>query len=195
MVFSNGHNTKGQFKGDNMKKRYTRWQQFIRLIRYRLLVPLLRAKHSPKHTARGVFVGIALGLTPTVGIQIGIVMILWGVFRAVLPRWDFNLVVALAWVWISNVFTMVPLYFGFLITGRFLMGHSESFPNYDTFAIELSSTLKVEADGLSGLWQQTFNLLELYGTPMLIGCLPWALFGGWVGYAWTVKYLLHRANS
>lgn len=178
-----------------MKKRYTRWQQFIRLIRYRLLVPLLRAKHSPKHTARGVFVGIALGLTPTVGIQIGIVMILWGVFRAVLPRWDFNLVVALAWVWISNVFTMVPLYFGFLITGRFLMGHSESFPNYDTFAIELSSTLKVEADGLSGLWQQTFNLLELYGTPMLIGCLPWALFGGWVGYAWTVKYLLHRANS
>ena len=166
----------------------------MRLIRYRLIVPVLRTRHAPEYTARGVFVGIAFGLTPTVGLQIGIVMVLWSIVRSMLPRWNFNLIVALAWVWLSNIFTMVPLYFGFLVTGRMMMGHSESLPSYDTFAKELTSSFEVEADGLSGLWQQTVNLFDLFGTPMLVGCIPWALIGGWVGYVWTAKYLRRRRS-
>ena len=139
-----------QFKGHMARNSHSAWQKFMRLFRYRLIVPILRTRHAPEYTARGVFVGIAFGLTPTVGIQIGIVMVLWSIVRSMLPRWDFNLIVALAWVWLSNVFTMVPLYFGFLVTGRMMMGHSESLPSYDTFARELTSTFEVEADGLTG---------------------------------------------
>ena len=182
------------FKGHMARISHSAWQKFMRLIRYRLIVPILRTRHAPEYTARGVFVGIAFGLTPTVGIQIGIVMVLWSIVRSMLPRWDFNLIVALAWVWLSNVFTMVPLYFGFLVTGRMMMGHSESLPSYETFAKELTSTFEVEADGLTGLWQQTVNLFDLFGTPMLVGCIPWALMGGWVGYIWTAKYLRRRRS-
>ena len=183
-----------QFKGHMARNSHSAWQKFMRLIRYRLIVPILRTRHAPEYTARGVFVGIAFGLTPTVGIQIGIVMVLWSIVRSMLPRWDFNLIVALAWVWLSNVFTMVPLYFGFLVTGRMIMGHSESLPSYKTFAKELTSTFEVEADGLTGFWQQTVNLFDLFGTPMLVGCIPWALIGGWVGYIWTAKYLRRRRS-
>ena len=183
-----------QFKGHMARNSHSAWQKFMRLIRYRLIVPILRTRHAPEYTARGVFVGIAFGLTPTVGIQIGIVIVLWSIVRSMLPRWNFNLIVALAWVWLSNVFTMVPLYFGFLVTGRMMMGHSESLPSYDTFAKELTSTFEVEADGLSGFWQQTVNLFDLFGTPMLVGCIPWALIGGWVGYIWTAKYLRRRRS-
>ena len=183
-----------QLKGHMARNNHSTWQKFMRLIRYRLIVPILRTRHAPEYTARGVFVGIAFGLTPTVGIQIGIVMVLWSIVRSMLPRWDFNLIVALAWVWLSNVFTMVPLYFGFLVTGRMMMGHSESLPSYETFAKELTSTFEVEADGLTGLWQQTVNLFDLFGTPMLVGCIPWALIGGWVGYIWTAKYLRRRRS-
>ena len=181
-----------QFKGHMARNSHSAWQKFMRLIRYRLIVPILRTRHAPEYTARGVFVGIAFGLTPTVGIQIGIVMVLWSIVRSMLPRWDFNLIVALAWVWLSNVFTMVPLYFGFLVTGRMMMGHSESLPSYQTFARELTSTFEVEVDGLTGFWHRTVNLFDLYGTPMLVGCIPWALMGGWVGYIWTAKYLRRR---
>ena len=189
---NNGANK--QLKGHMARNNHSAWRKFMRLIRYRLIVPILRTRHAPEYTARGVFVGIAFGLTPTVGIQIGIVMVLWSIVRSMLPRWDFNLIVALAWVWLSNVFTMVPLYFGFLVTGRMMMGHSESLPSYETFAKELTSTFEVEADGLTGFWQQTVNLFDLFGTPMLVGCIPWALIGGWVGYIWTAKSLRrHRS--
>ena len=189
---NNGANK--QLKGHMARNNHSVWQKFLRLIRYRLIVPILRTRHAPEYTARGVFVGIAFGLTPTVGIQIGIVMVLWSIVRSMLPRWDFNLIVALAWVWLSNVFTMVPLYFGFLVTGRMMMGHSESLPSYETFAKELTSTFEVEADGLSGFWQQTVNLFDLFGTPMLVGCIPWAFISGWIGYVWTARYLRRHNN-
>ncbi|MBT6093486.1 MAG: DUF2062 domain-containing protein [Rhodospirillaceae bacterium] len=171
---------------------HSAWARFLRLMRYRLVVPILRTRHDPEFTARGVLVGVAFGLTPTVGIQIPIVLAIWTLVKALMPKWNFNLIVALAWVWLSNVFTLVPLYFAFLITGRIMMGHSESLPGYEDFSNELMAALAVEASGISGFWQQTLNLFDLYGVPMLIGCAPWAVIGGWLGYVWTAAYLRRR---
>ncbi|MEK9752366.1 MAG: DUF2062 domain-containing protein [Rhodospirillaceae bacterium] len=168
------------------------WKGFMRMLRLRLVIPLLRAKHEPEYTARGVFVGVALGLTPTVGIQIPMVMATWAAVRATVPAWNFNMIVAIAWVWLSNVFTLGPLYYGFLVTGRIMMGHHDALPGYQTFSVELMKALEVDADGLKGFWEQTVNLFDLYGVPMLIGCIPWALIWGWIGYVWTLKYLRRR---
>jgi uncharacterized protein len=193
------------YRGENMPKgganpepylskrrRMSVWHRFVRLMRYRLIIPILRARHEPEYTARGVFVGVAWGFTPTVGLQMPIVFVIWSLIRVLTPRWNFNLVVGLAWVWISNVFTLVPMYFGFLVTGRILMGHQDSLPGYEIFSNELMAALAVETDGLSGFWQQSVNLFDLYGAPMLIGCVPWALIGGWVSYSWTAAYLRRR---
>ncbi len=166
--------------------------RFMRMLRLRLVVPLLRARHDPEYTARGVFIGVAFGLTPTVGIQIPMVMVAWAAVRAIAPKWNFNMIVAIAWVWLSNVFTLGPLYYGFLVTGRLMMGHHDAVPGYQTFSKELSNALSVDAGGLEGFWDQTVNLFELYGVPMLIGCVPWALIWGWIGYKWTLVYLHRR---
>ncbi len=173
----------------NRQGTHSAWARFVRLMRYKLVIPILRARRAPEYTARGVFVGVAWGMTPTVGFQIVIVLAHWAIVRTIMPRWDFNVIVAIAWVWLSNVFTMVPLYYGFLVTGRVLMGHDEALPGYQTFADEMMEAVVVEADGLTGFWLQTVNLFDLYGVPMLIGCVPWALVGGGVGYIWTVAYL------
>jgi uncharacterized protein (DUF2062 family) len=175
-----------------MRRDQNAWQRFLRMLRLRLVIPLLRARHAPEFTARGVFIGVALGLTPTVGIQIPMVMVVWAIVRAIAPRWNFHVIVAMAWVWLSNVFTMVPLYFGFLVTGRVMMGAGDALPGYQTFSDELLKALQVDAEGLNAVWLQTVNLFDLYGVPMLIGCIPWALIGGWGGYVWSLVYLRRR---
>jgi uncharacterized protein (DUF2062 family) len=178
--------------GEVPQNGYTVWERFHRLLRYRLVVPILRTRHEPEYTARGVLAGVVIGLTPTVGVQMPIVLGVWAIVKGAIPGWNFSLIAALAWVWLSNVFTIVPLYFGFLVTGRLLMGDFDAVPGYETFSRELMAALHVKAHGADGFWAQTRNLFELYGLPMLIGCLPWAVLGGWGGYAWTLTFLRRR---
>lgn len=56
--------------------------------------------------ARGVSVGMFIGLTPTVGIQTGMMIIASILFRANFPA-------AFVVSFVSNPFTMAPLYYGF----------------------------------------------------------------------------------
>lgn len=65
--------------------------------------------------ARGVAVGLFIGLTPTVGIQT-ILMILCCIILGA------NFPVAFAMSWLSNPITMAPLYWGFHQLGKFLQG-------------------------------------------------------------------------
>lgn len=64
--------------------------------------------------ARGVAVGLFIGLTPTVGIQTFLMLIGSLVFRANFPA-------AVIVSFISNPLTMAPLYYGFNRLGRWLM--------------------------------------------------------------------------
>ncbi len=79
-------------------------------MRLRLVIPVLRSSATPEYTARGVFVGLLVAMTPTVGIQMAIVAVIWAVVRMVRPAWDFNVVVGMLWTWVTNVFTPPPLY-------------------------------------------------------------------------------------
>ena len=95
------------------------FRSFIRLCRYRLVIPILRGKNRPVFTARGVLVGLICATTPLVGMQMAMVAGVWGIQRLVAPEWRFNVVVAMGWTWITNVFTLPPIYYLFLVTGRF----------------------------------------------------------------------------
>ncbi|MED5519599.1 MAG: DUF2062 domain-containing protein, partial [Pseudomonadota bacterium] len=83
-----------------------------RLLRYRLIVPILRGRKASQFTARGAAVGLAVAMTPTVGVQMIFCAGLWMLLRAIKPAWGFNLIVACAWTWITNVFTVGPFYYG-----------------------------------------------------------------------------------
>lgn len=65
--------------------------------------------------ARGIAVGLFIGLTPTVGIQTLLMLIASMTFRA-------NFLAAFAVSWISNPLTMAPLYFGFNRIGDVVFG-------------------------------------------------------------------------
>ena len=75
------------------------WHRWTKVMtRYHLVRPLLHAHHAPEYTARGLAVGMLVALTPTFGAQIAIVMAIWTILKVVRPAWDFNAVVASAWI-------------------------------------------------------------------------------------------------
>jgi hypothetical protein len=87
------------------------WQRMVRLTTYRLLIPIKRARHAPEYGARGVMVGMAWAMTPLVGIQMYLVFMTWLIARR-LFRWNFSLIIGLAWTWTTNVITLFPIYQG-----------------------------------------------------------------------------------
>ena len=58
----------------------------------------------PVETARGVAVGLVSAMNPFVGIQMALVGAFWAFQKLVLPNWRFNLIAALAWTWVTNIY-------------------------------------------------------------------------------------------
>lgn len=139
-------------------------------------------------------VGLGVALTPTVGIQMPVVFLVWLFVRRFRRAWDFNLVVALAWTLLTNVFTAPPFYYLFLVTGRLMLGRWDRIRDYETFSERLSNSLDVEAGWLETLWVYSYNLFEKFGAPMFLGSLPWAVLCGWLGYLWTLR-LIRRVRE
>jgi uncharacterized protein (DUF2062 family) len=169
---------------------FSRWQRFKRACRFRLVVPLKRSVHSPQHVARGVGVGIAWALTPTVGIQMVFCFATWVVTRR-LFNWDFSLIISLAWTWLTNVLTLVPSYYLFFVTGQMMLGRFDDLSGYNEFA-SIWGKSEVDANAMGyweGLWAYAVILFEGWGLPMVIGCLPWSALGGWAGYVWSLRFI------
>jgi uncharacterized protein (DUF2062 family) len=165
-----------------------------RLLRYRLLVPVLRAKHPPEYTARGVMIGLLVAMTPTVGVQMPIVLAVWFAIRIFWSAWDFNVVIACAWTWVTNIFTLGPVYYLFLVSGRLMMGQPGDPSGYSEFVDMLAKTLSTDAGFFESLWIYTVDLFEIWGIPMFLGSVPWAIVSAFVGYRWSLK-LLHRVRA
>ena len=51
------------------QNKYSFWENMERLLRQKLIMPLLRSKHPPQYKALGVAIGIAWAMTPLIGIQ------------------------------------------------------------------------------------------------------------------------------
>jgi uncharacterized protein (DUF2062 family) len=161
-----------------------------RLMLRRLIVPLMRGQHPPEYTARGTAVGLAVAFTPTVGVQMPAVFLLWLLVRYLRPAWEFNLVVAVAWTWLTNVATMAPVYYVFLVTGRIMMGRWEQLRGFDVFREKLTASLAVDAGPLETLWVYMLNLFQQFGLPMWVGSIPWALLFAWIGYRWSLRLVI-----
>ena len=161
----------------------------MRLLSYRLLVPILRGRRAAQVTARGCAVGLAVAMTPTVGIQMAICAAIWLAVKAVRPSWNFNLIVACGLTWITNVFTLPPIYYGFLVTGRFMLGNGGGMYGFSDFTHDLDQVMAIQPEGLNWLWIYVFEFIDLWGLPMFVGCVPWAIICGWGGYVWSSRFL------
>jgi uncharacterized protein (DUF2062 family) len=159
-----------------------------RAFRYRLLVPMLRSHHPPEFAARGTAVGLILAFTPTIGLHTLLAGSLWAAtLRS--PRWHFSLILGLAWTWVSNPLTALPIYYLLYVTGQMMLGHFSDASGYQDF-ITLWTNLTA---GNHTLWQNAQLMakvmVEDWGIAMCVGSIPWAALTGGAGYWLSVKFI------
>ncbi len=154
-----------------------------RLFRYRLLIPLERSLSSPEEVARGTSLGLGFGLTPTVGFQIMMLMVAWCVMRFVF-RLRVDIVSAIAWTWVSNPLTMIPMYFVFYLTGELMLFRTDEMMGYEGFSGMVSGLVSGEVSFLV-LWAEALEIV----IPMFLGSVPWSLLGFVCGYLWGKRFM------
>ena len=120
-------------------------------MRLRLIIPVLRSPEAADYTARGVFVGLLVALTPTMGLQMLIVAGVWAMVRVLHPSWGFNVVIGMIWTWLTNVFTAPPIYYVFFITGEGMLGRWGETGGYGIFQQRLIKLLQTDATFLESL--------------------------------------------
>ena len=100
-----------------MKRRVPSLKRSFRYIYLRFV----RLRGSPEAVARGMALGVFIGMTPTVGIQIPLAL-----FLAMLLKE--NQIAAQIGVWVSNPLTTIPLYtFNFQL-GKYIIGGNDFKP-------------------------------------------------------------------
>ena len=165
------------------------WHRLARAVRFRLIVPILRSRHSPEHTARGVMVGLICACLPSPIGQMGIALAVWVVARR-LFKWDFSLIQGIAWTWTTNVFTAAPVYYWFFLTGQFLLGRWDDLSGYDTFVQTFTTTMDAETGFIDGLLAVGRLVVVEWGFAMWVGSIPWAALCGWIGYRVSLRFVI-----
>ena len=120
---------------------------------------VLGLNDSAHRIALGVAVGMFWGMTPTVGVQMALVV---GFYYLCKPLFDFNVKASLVTVYISNPLTMLAIYyFDYRVGALFVEG--------DLTKAELAAVL--EYDGFADWWETVKDLTVQVGWPMLIGAV------------------------
>jgi len=134
---------------------------------------------SAHSIALGTAIGMFIALTPTVGIQMLIVICFAFLTR---PLFRFNQFAALITVYVSNPLTIVPIYWFDYKVGTYYVGGSMT---QNDFARIL------EFEGFSGWWETVKQLLLEVGSPLIIGSLIVATFFSLVTYPILLRLVMH----
>lgn len=169
--------------------------RLLRWVEKKFLAPIYDARYAPEYTARGAFIGLLLALTPTVGIQIPVLMFIWPLVHRYAPRWDFNLLVAIAWTFVTNVFTVPLFYYLFIVTGRILLGRWENLNSFEIFAAKLPALDTSESPWYELLYDNMVSIIDQFGLPLFLGCVPWSLLGAILGYKACLLLIAKRRQS
>ena len=136
-------------------------------------------------------VGFVWAMLPFFGIQMGLVFLTWLATRG-LFKWNFSLVNGLAWTWVTNVFTIIPAYYLFYITGQFMLGSHDDISGYGAF----TDLLRTVMDWEGGAWQTLVSSIDgaltTLGLPILVGSIPWAIASGWLGYKLSLQFVINH---
>ena len=163
------------------------------ILKEKFVNPIFHSTAPVSEVSLGVAVGVFLGLTPTVGIQMYLVAIIWSVYRLIFKK-NFYLPVGVAMVWISNPLTMVPLYYLFLVTGYWLL-ETEKILSYELFSENLSRISETDGALQMIIIGSQFLLFDL-GWPMILGSIFYAIPCFIISYFITFRILTsHRKNK
>lgn len=133
----------------------------VRLLKY-LYLRFIRLRGSAEEVARGMALGVFIGLTPTMGVQMPLALF----FAMFLKE---NKIAALIGVWISNPMTAIPIYTYNFKIGKYLLG-----------------TPDLKMPGFSSL-NDVFALGHDLLLPLIIGSIVSGFFSAAVAYFVTLK--------
>jgi uncharacterized protein (DUF2062 family) len=143
-----------------------------------LLRQILQLDDTPHSVALGTAIGMFVGLTPTPGIQLLLVVVVAFLAR---PFFSFNRLAAFVTVTVSNPITTVPLFWLQYRFGRLFVGGGDaSYADMERFA---------QAEGYSGWWSGVRRMIVDFGWPLVVGSLLSALICGLLTYP-AMRWLL-----
>ncbi len=171
------------------------WRDSLAKLHDLLIQPLRHPVHPPEYTARAVGVGLFVGFTPFFGAHIAIVLLFWGLARTINDNMSFNPVLASAWTLISNVATITPLFYVYIQTGRFMLGHWDNIQSFETYLPEFEQSAYANAGWVEILSIQVVGVLAGFGFPLFVGCLPWAVFVSLGGYFASLYFIRRHRRS
>lgn len=149
-----------------------------RQIYLHLILPFQQSHAPVWEVARGTAIGMFVGITPTVGVQMYVVFLIWLACR--LFRLRFNLPIGIAMVWISNPVTFIPMYYGYLKTGQWVLELWWGIPIMDmTYASFQQNMMALINNGDAGYFEMlvagfTVVVLE-FGWPIALGSMVYAV--------------------
>lgn len=123
-----------------------------------------RSYKNPAYLARSNAIGLGLAFAPFPG-QVPVVFALWLLLRR--TKYRFSLAISVAWTFISNVFTNLPLFYLYYMTGAYL--------SQDETAFSYTELKELFATGI-------FQAAGQIGLNILCGSLLYMLIFGALGY-------------
>jgi len=147
---------------------------------------VLHIDDTPHRIAMGVAIGMFITWTPTVGLQMILVVALSWLLGA-------NKLVGVPFVWISNPFTLVPIYYPNYMVGVAILGGDYEAPDFVKAASAGGSML----NRMKVWWTETYNaLVPLWLGSIIVGLALGILSYGLIYYA-VIKYrkLRHRHDA
>jgi len=124
-----------------------------------LLRTIIKLEDSPHHVALGTAIGMFIGLTPTVGVQMICVITLAFLTRRLFV---FNRLAALLTVYITNPVTTLPIYWFNYEVGRLFVDGQMT---YEAFVAVF------EYNSLVTWWEAVCGLFVKIGAPLIVGSL------------------------
>ena len=156
-----------------------------RFIRYRIL----HADDTPDRIALGVALGMLVAWTPLIGFHIMLALVITTIFKA-------NKFLAVACVWISNPFTIIPVYYPNYLLGRFVLSLIHSRPKLspeqmaDLFQNFISISSLILNIATVKFWQQLADFLLRIGLELFIGGFIIGGFLAIISYFATYHFII-----
>ncbi len=150
-----------------------------------LLRHILGLNDTHHAIALGTAIGMFIGMTPTVGAQMILVMIFAFLTK---PFFHFNRMAALITVYISNPVTTVPIYYFNYKVGTLFYDSHHTMDDFEKI---------LHYDSFSGWWETIVNLFVDIGVPLVVGSLIVAVICSAVTYPamrWMLKSFHRRKN-
>ncbi len=139
---------------------------------------ILGINDSPHSIALGAAIGMAVGMSPTVGIQMIIIVVIAVLLK---PFFHFNRMAGLLTVYVSNPLTMVPIYYFLYWVGTFFVEGNVTREDFEQI---------LEYEGFEGWWNAITGLFVEIGTPLIIGTAIVAPISGLLTYP-IMRWLLY----